>query len=446
MPMSDPTIYLIDDNEAFLDLFATLPEAAPFNVKTFKSPQKALAAFCRKPPDLVVSDVQMPEMSGIELFHQFQDLAPFVPVILVTAFSTTEQAVAAVQNGAYHYFEKPLSDKWPLFWTTVREAVAKSQMQRQLAIFNTQSDRKAAPEPNLIGCSAAMAEVLSSIELVAELPATVLVTGETGTGKELVARLIHQKSGRKTEAFFAINCNEFAPGILESELFGHERGSFTGATHQRRGYFEMADNGTIFLDEIGDAPGGLQSKLLRVLETRQFTRVGSSDPNESNFRLIAATNQDLSRAIAENRFRSDLLYRINTFEIEMPPLRQRKEDIPLLADYYLAHFNQDYRRTIEGLSEAALLAMRNYNWPGNVRELINVIERAVIICQEPVITTRHLPFENDRDQEELSTLHLTEMEKFYIQMALKRTSGNKSHASELLGISRKTLIDKVKKY
>lgn len=444
--MKKPRIFVVDDNAAFTDMFLSLPEAKEFEIKTFDSAQKALDELGRMPADLIISDIEMPEMSGITLFHKVYDLSPAIPVILITAFGSTEQAVQAVQQGAFHYFEKPLSDKLPLFWTTVREALAKGDMLRQLAIFEKKHQSETKPPTALIGRSEPIRKVMESIQMVARLPATVLISGETGTGKELAAHLIHEQSGREKDAFFAISCSELASGVLESELFGHERGAFTGAVEQRKGYFEMADQGTIFLDEIGDAPTALQAKLLRVLETKQLTRVGGTMAFSSDFRLIAATNQDLESFVAQGRFRSDLLYRIKVYEIEMPPLRRRKEDIPLMAEYYLKRFSKTYGRKVKGLSDAALLALRSYDWPGNVRELINVVERAVIICRGDHITTRHLPFENPTPEEEISNLNLLEMEKFYMDLALKRTEGNKTQAAQLLGISRKTLIDKVKKY
>ena len=444
--MKKPIIYLVDDSEPFLDLFSLLPEAQNVTLRTFDSPEKALDSLSPEPPDLIISDIQMPTMTGIDLFHQVKDLDPTIPVILITAFGTTEQAVQAVQQGAFHYFEKPITDKLPLLWTTVREALDKSQIQRQLQIYKKKHEFGTRPPATLVGRSPEIRKVMDSIRLVAELPVTVLISGETGTGKELVAQIIHEQSGRSAGAFFAVNCGEFSPGVLESELFGHERGAFTGAADRHMGFFEIADQGTLFLDEIGDAPPTFQTKLLRVLESKQFTRVGGTAAVKSDFRLITATNQDLGKRTAKGDFRSDLLYRIKVYEIEIPPLRQRREDIPLLVAYYLEHFSQRYGRDIKGFSEAAQLAMRQYDWPGNVRELVNVIERAVIICKNGTITTRHLPFDKTATKEEISSLNLAEMEKFIVDTALRRTEGNKSQAAQLLGISRKTLIDKVKKY
>jgi DNA-binding NtrC family response regulator len=444
--MSKASIFLIDDSEAFLDLFSSFPEIQDVRLNTFNCPQEAIEALSHDCPDLIISDIQMPSMSGLDLFHRVKDMAPAIPVILITAFGSTEQAVQAVQQGAFHYFEKPITDKLPLFWTTVREALDKGQMQRQLALLRKKRQLAERPPAALVGRSREIRKVAEAIRLVAKLPATVLISGETGTGKELVAQIIHEQSGKGPDAFFAVNCGEFSSGVLESELYGHERGAFTGAIDRHMGFFEMADQGTLFLDEIGDAPAAFQTKLLRVLETKRFTRVGGTAVVNSDFRLVAATNQNLERKTAGGSFRSDLLYRIKVYEIEIPPLRQRREDIPLLAVYYLEQFNQRYGRSLTGLSEAAHFALRQYDWPGNVRELVNVIERAVIICQDDTITTRHLPFDKAATEADISNLNLAEMEKFAMDLALRQTEGNKSQAAQLLGISRKTLIDKVKKY
>ena len=444
--MEKPLVYLVDDSEPFLDFFALLPETHDITLKTFDCPQKALDALTPNPPDVIITDIQMFGMSGLELFHRVKDTDPIIPVILITAFGSTEQAVQAVQQGAFHYFEKPITDKLSLFWTTVREAIDKSQIQRQLERYKKRRQFEARMPATLVGRSKGIRKVMESINLVAELPVTVLLTGETGTGKELVAQIIHDLSGRDPDTFFAVNCGEFSSGVLESELFGHERGAFTGAINRHEGFFEMANQGTLFLDEIGDAPAAFQTKLLRVLESKEFTRVGGTSAIETNFRLIAATNQNLEQNSAKGDFRKDLLYRIKVYDIEIPPLRQRREDITLLASYYLEQFSQRYGRDIDGISEAAQMALRQYNWPGNVRELVNVIERAVIICQNGTITTRHLPFDKKNTETKISSLNLADMEKFTVDLALQRTEGNKSQAAQILGISRKTLIDKVKKY
>jgi two-component system NtrC family response regulator len=409
------------------------------------SPEKGLEVLNEQFVDLVISDVQMPSMNGTDLFREIHDLYPHIPVILVTAFGSTEEAIQAVKEGAFHYFEKPIDDKLDLFWATVREALAKRDMQLELALFRKQRSLQLKTPGTIIGESKEIRKVIELIDQVAPLPVTVLIFGETGTGKELVAQAIHNLSDRRDKPFIPVNCNEFAPGVLESELFGHEKGAFTGAVNRKLGLFDVAHKGVLFLDEIAGAPPFFQSKLLRVLETKKFMRVGGTTTIYSDFRLIVATNRDLEKEVAEGRFRQDLFYRINVCTIEIPPLRERKEDIPLLAEFCLKKYAEAYGRSATDISTNAMLRLREYDWPGNVRELTNVIERAVITCEGSVITTKHLPFGSGED-ELLSDLNLKEAEKYFIRIALKRTKNNKTKAAELLGISRKTLTEKVKKF
>jgi two-component system response regulator AtoC len=444
--MNKPKILLVDDNEAFLELFLSLPEAKDFDIVPLTSAKNALELLNKEPADLIVSDVQMPETSGTELFFRVQDLHPDIPVILITAFGSTEEAIVAVKRGAFHYFEKPMADKLDLFWTTVREALAKRAMLKELSSLQREKSLRRETSPIIIGQSDGIKRVIRSIEEIAGLNVPVLISGETGTGKELVARAIHNLSDRRNKPFFAVGCNEFAPGILESELFGHEKGAFTGATHRRAGLFEVAHEGILFLDEISEAPPFFQSKLLRVVETKTFLRVGGTSHVHSDFRLLVATNRNLEAEVASGRFRQDLFYRLNVYNIQIPPLRDRKEDIPLITEFYLKRFTQAYGRPIARLSTNALLALRHYDWPGNVRELINIIERAVITCNETVITAKDLPFGTQGECEAISDLNLRNLEKFFITLALRRAENNKTKAADLLGINRKTLIQKIKEY
>ncbi len=444
--MKKATIYIIDDNESFLQLFTALPGGEDFQIVPLNSGLHALEKLRTETPDLIISDVQMPGMTGVELFSKVQDSHPDIPFIMITAFGTAEEAIQAVRKGAFHYFEKPLNNlNLELFWTTVREALAKGAMLREIASLRKEKSLHSERPSPIIGRSEGVKQVLESVREVAEHKVTVLIQGETGVGKELVARAVHKQSNRRGKPFFAVNSTEFAPGVLESELFGHEKGAFTGAVGRKKGLFEIADKGTLFLDEISDAPTFLQPKLLRVLESRSFKRVGGSVTIPSDFRLIAATNRDLDQEVAEGRFRQDLLYRVKVYTIEVPPLRDRKDDIPLIAEYYLEKFAKAYGREVDGFSNSALLALRSYDYPGNVRELVNIIERAVITCKQSKITTGLLPF-NTEETPKVSGLNLKEMEKFYIELALKRTANNKSKAAELLGVARKTLLDKAKKY
>jgi DNA-binding NtrC family response regulator len=443
--MDKSTILMIDNNESFLNLFCCLPETDQFNVVPFTSAGDALDYLCRKGADVVISDVQMPKMTGTELLSQIQDMRPDIPFILVTAYGSSEKAIAAIKQGAFHYFEKPIDDKLDLFWSTVREAIDKRRLREEIETLRKEKALQSSRVTSIIGASNGIKKVRESIEEVAGLKVTVLVSGETGTGKELVARALHEKSPRRNHSFFAVNCSEFAPGVMESELFGHEKGSFTGAVGQKKGLFEIADKGTLFLDEISTASMALQAKLLRVLEARQFKRVGGTSNIYSDFRIVAATNTDLETAVAEQRFRQDLLYRLNMYIIEVPPLRDRKEDIPMLAEYYCSRFATAYHRRLEGISDRAMHALISYHWPGNVRELVNVVERAVITCRENMLTTRYLPFQS-KSGATISSMNLKQTEKNVIRLALKTSGHNKTRAAKMLGIARKTLIEKIRRY
>ena len=444
---SKPMILLVDDDEGFLEMFAPLFTMQGFDVKTCNSAVAAFTYLENETADAIVSDIQMPEVSGTELFARVQNAYPEIPVILMTAFGSTEQAVQAVRQGAFHYFEKPITNKLDLFWTTVREAVAKREMSREIDVYRRGKSFSLKRPVNMIGRSEGMERVLRAVEEVANLPVTVLILGETGTGKELVARAIHETSDRRDKPFFAVNSTEFAEGVLESELFGHEKGAFTGALSRRKGIFELADEGTLLWDEISEASHSLQCKLLRVLETRTFMRVGGTTPVCSDFRIIAATNRNLAADVASERFRKDLYYRLNTYVIEVPPLRERREDVPALAEFYLRKFSEAFRRPVTSISGEALAVLQDYDWPGNVRELVNVMERAVITCRNSIVTTRHLPFDIEgKDPPPMMDLNLRAMERHFVQLAMERTGNNKSRAAELLGISRRNLLERLKNY
>jgi len=438
-------ILIVDDNEAFLELFVCLPGAEEFEIIPLSSGEEALTLLETEQVDLIISDMEMPGMTGAELFEKVQDLYPNIPFIMLTAYGSTENAVQAIQQGAFHYFQKPIDDKLDLLWNTIHRAVDKKKMLSRIESLKKEKLLHLKTYAPIIGNSKEIKSVFQSIKEVADLPVTVLIHGETGTGKELVARAIHDGSQKKDNSFFAVNCSALSPGVLESELFGHERGAFTGALNRKKGIFELSDNGTIFLDEIGEASVILQAKLLRVLETKTFIRVGGASTISSDFRIIAATNKKLKTQVDNGSFRQDLYYRLNVYPIEIPPLKNRKEDIPLIAEYYLQRFSKAYKRKVESISTSALISLRSSDWPGNVRELVNVIERAVITCKDHIITTRELSF-NMNQAEIIPDLNLMDVEKYCIVLALKRTNNNKTQASELLGITRQTLIQKVRKY
>ncbi len=444
-----PIVLLVDDNEIFLTQFASLlEEGQEFAVVAVSSAAKALDLInMSNKVDVVISDVQMPDMDGVELFRKIQDAHPDVPVIFITAFASVHDAAELVRKGAFHYFEKPIVDRMDLFQAVIREAIEKRGRTLELAALRRERALNAMSLVPIIGGAPAMLQAIQSMREAAEVGVTILINGETGTGKELFARSIHALGDRSDKTFFAVNCAEFAEGVLESELFGHEKGSFTGAHQSRRGLFELVHGGTLFLDEISEASNALQAKLLRVIETKTFTRVGGTSPVISDFRLITATNRNLHQMVADGQFRQDLLYRLKVFVLDIPPLRARKDDIPMLAEFYLEKFKRAYRRNVQGISMEAFLFLREYEWPGNVRELVNMIESAVITCQSEFITTRDLAIQLDMGSYvEEPHINLKGTERFVIFMALKRSKGNRMRAAELLGINRKTLADKIKLY
>lgn len=439
-------VLVVDDEPGFLRLLVSVLASRDLDVLTATTGGEALDVLAAEPVDVVITDVLMPDMSGNELFSRIRDSYPDVPVILITAYGSTEEAIGAVKHGAFHYFEKPLPDSLDLFWITIREALAKRRMLAEIAALKHEKRRSTAVFGAILGQSSEIRKVLAAVQDVAPLPSTVLIQGETGTGKELVARAIHDLSDRRDQPFYPVNCTEFNQGVFESELFGHEKGAFTGAVQQRKGLLEMVHRGTLFWDEISETPYAFQAKLLRVFETRTFMRVGGTKPIHSDFRIIAATNRDLVAEVEAGRFRKDLYFRLNVYTITIPPLRARREDIPTIADYYVRKFAQSMHKNIEGISNEALLALMNHEWEGNVREMVNVIEGAVISCRGDTITTRDLFRDQWSGKDEPSELNLKEVERSFIAMVLRRTGNNKTRAAEVLGIARKTLIEKIRLY
>ncbi len=441
-------VLVVDDDRSFLTLFVQEAQVRgrdkQCEILTTDSGDEALLLAGRKAPDVVISDVQMPGLSGLDLFAKLTERYPGLPVILLTAYGSIDRAIAAVKMGAYHYFTKPLEDH-DLFWKTLLEAAAKKRREDELEEFRREKARRG-PDSRMVGQSEAWRRVVEQVELVAPLPSTVLITGETGTGKEVTARAIHARSDRSDRPFVAVSCLEFSGTLLESELFGHERGAFTGAVARKRGIFERAHGGTLFLDEIAETPPELQGKLLRVLEGSPFFRVGGEDPLQTDFRLIAATNREMEKEVKEGRFRQDLYFRLAVFPIKMPPLRDRKDDITSLTLHFLEKTARRLGRPLKPISGSALSALHNHDWPGNVRELENLIERAVIRCTGDEIHPLDLFPERGPALDGDSGLKLENMERQLIQMALERSGQNKTAAAELLGISRKTLGEKIVRY
>ena len=439
---------MVDDEPAQRELVGGFLRKQGFEVAEAPDGRAALERFRKEPFDLLLTDQKMPGLSGLELLEAARAVTPEVAVIIMTAYGTIETAVTAIKGGAADYLTKPLNlDELLHRIAQVRE--------RQRLIMENRELREALQERHrvegIIGESGRMQEVLSLVRRVAGSDATILIQGESGAGKELIARAIHYASPRAGAPLVSVNCAALPETLLESELFGHEKGAFTGAVATRKGRFELADGGSLFLDEIGDLPLHLQVKLLRVLQEREFERVGSSRPVAVDVRLLAATHQNLEILVRAGRFRDDLYYRINVVTIALPPLRERREDIPLLLDHFVEKFSRRNGKRIGGLTREAREALLRYDYPGNVRELENLVERAVILTRDEVIGLEDLPLgvkerEGETSGETSLTVRVEGLERRMIREALDRADGVQTRAAEILGISERVLRYKLKKY
>ncbi len=452
-----PTILVVDDDAAHRLMLATLLDEWGYRIEEAADGRLALESIQSRPVDLVLMDMRMPNMDGIEATKAIAAYNPAIPIVIMTAYSSVATAVDAVKSGAFDYLTKPLDFdalkltlERALEHTRLREE--NERLRRQLAQFQI---------PQIIGSSAAMRRLIEMIALVAPTEATVLITGESGTGKGLIARAIHAHSGRAEKPLIEVNCAAIPESLVESELFGHEKGSFTGADRQRRGRFALADGGTIFLDEIGDLPTSAQAKLLRVLQEGDIQRVGSDRALPVDVRVLAATNRDLTKMVSDGAFREDLFYRLNVVTIEAPPLRERVEDIPLLAQHFLKLFSEKNRKEVKGITPQAMDLLLKHPWPGNIRELENVMERSVILLRGEMVSERELPAallsraaacadagrpEEQEGVEREAASRLAEIEKQTILQVLDECGGNKSEAARRLGITRRTLKLKLRKY
>jgi len=415
--------------------------------------EEALAKFASYQPDTLIADVELPGMNGLDLLKQLGPELYDVPAIIITGKGSEERAVAAIEAGAFWYIEKPL--KGPVLHALLDRALSKARAARELALLQRQL-RQAGKLGDLVGGSKPMQEVMRIVEMAAPSSASVLITGETGSGKEIVARTIHKLSPRATGPFVAINCSAIPETLMESEIFGHERGAFTGAAERRIGCFELADCGTLLLDEIGEMPAPTQAKLLRVLEDRKVRRLGSKSETPVDVRVLAATNKDPDQAVGNGQLRQDLYFRLNVFHIHLPPLRDHKDDIPLLVEHILRDVNAKHGKHVRGVGAEVLDIFMGHTWPGNIRELRNVLERAAIMCEKDLITRACLPGEFGRTAakgpSDLSSIKfpvgttVDAMERELILQTLGATGNNKTRAAELLGISLKTLHNKLKEY
>lgn len=447
-------ILVVDDDDAHRSMLRTMLRSWGFAVEEAADGDEAVALVRERAFDAVLTDVRMARMDGIHALKAMLEYNPALPVVLMTAFSSVETAVDALRLGAYDYLVKPLD--FDLLRETLEQCIERSRHSVENRELRRQLTEAAASE-EIIGRSDALKRMLGFIETVAPTEATVLVTGESGTGKELVARALHGASARADKPLVTVNCAALAETLLESELFGHEKGAFTGADRRREGRFVQANGGTLFLDEIGEMPLQLQAKLLRALQQGEIQRVGSDTPITVDVRVIAATNRDLRQEVQEKRFREDLYFRLNVISIEVPPLRRRGEDIPLLAAYFLQRFAERNRKSIKGFSPQAMDSLLRYSWPGNVRELENAVERAVILCNGDLVTGAELPDniahispqeEGPAQQESLSLagMALELVERRAIEDTMRQTGDNKSEAARRLGITRATLHNKLRKY
>lgn len=435
-------ILVVDDEKIFRESLFHWFEEEGFDVTPVDSGEEALKVYDVDKFDIILLDIKMPGMSGLELLAKIRQIDPNATVIMITAFASVSTAIQALKEGAYDYVTKPVDPDE--LTHLIHKALKDKELLRENIKLRERIDDLIKPD-NLIGESPQMRKIYELINTVANADTTVLINGESGTGKELVAKAIHINSPRKYFPMITVNCGALPETLLESELFGHERGAFTGAQYKRKGKFEIADNGTIFLDEIGLVSPKTQIDLLRVIETKHFTRVGGNDLIPSNFRVICATNEPLEQLVKEGRFREDLFYRLNVFSITIPPLRERRDDIPLLADHFLKKFSEGMNRSIRGISKDAMEFLMNYDWPGNVRELENAIERAVVIRRSGDIKAEDLPFNihvHKNDEEE----NLEAIEKKHIIKMLEKYGYNISKVAKVLGIDRVTLYNKMSKY
>jgi DNA-binding NtrC family response regulator len=441
---------IAEDNEDMRDLIQEVLEDAGYETLAAANGRQALAHIEKENEmiDLIITDVRMPEMTGDELLAKAREMRVEAPVIVITAFGSVEQAVEMVKAGAYQYLTKPFDNRELL--RLVEEALESSAAQREQA--RLRRDKPTTP-PRIIGASRPMRELFDHIALAARSASTVLIIGESGTGKELVARAIHEMSERKG-AFVPVNCAAIPAELIESELFGHTGSAFTGAKQPRAGLIEASDQGTLFLDEVGELPAPVQPKILRSLQEGTVRRVGANAEKSVDLRVVAATNRDLEQDLSDGRFREDLFWRLNVIRLKIPPLRDRSFDIPLLVEHFVNKATEAVKRPPLDVSSEALAILTAYSWPGNVRELENAIERAIAFARGPVITPEDLP-ERVRTSGSASVLiarsaeqnmTMREMEREYILEILRRTGGNKSRAAELLGLDRKTLYRRLDDY
>ena len=448
--MTDPArILVIDDEESIRDSMSQVLRKEGYSVQTTASGQEGWRFFGAETFQIVFVDLKLPGMSGLDILSRIREADPQIPVIVITGYASIESAVEAMRRGAFDYMTKPFTPE------EVRVVVRKALDSRRLLLENISLRRELEAKTEfelVVGKGRAISRVLDIVRRVSPTESTILITGESGTGKELIAREIHHHSLRRNSPFVVVDCGALVETLFESELFGHVKGSFTGAHETKHGRLEVAEGGTIFFDEISNIGLNIQAKLLRAIQEREVNRIGSSKPIKIDVRILAATNEDLADAVRKGKFREDLFYRLSVVPLHLPALRERKDDIPLLVDHFLQKFNKRAKKNITGISSRALKALGEYDWPGNIRELDNTIERAVVLARSDGIDLEDLMYHGiSGGTTPLSSLSgklqsLEDFEKEYIQMVLKAHQGNRTRTAEVLGIDRKTLWAKIKKY
>ena len=442
-------ILVVDDDILMKEFLNETLTRKKYSVDLASSGEEALQMMKGREYDVILSDIRMQQIGGIEVLKSTKSILPDAKVILMTAYATVENAVEAMKLGAFDYIMKPFSAD------AIELLIERALEHKRLLFENRLLKSQVAGQyrfENIIGKCPQMQKTFEMVDVVANSKATVLITGESGTGKELIAKAIHYNSPRKDNPFIKINCAALPENLVESELFGHEKGAFTGAIRQTRGRFELADGGTLLLDEISEISFGLQAKLLRVLQEREFERVGSGEPIQVDVRIVSTSNQNIPELIKKGKFRGDLFYRLNVIPIHLPPLRERKEDIPLLAEHFLRLYNKENKRSVENISEETHQLFLNYDWPGNVRELENYIERALILAKGKTLTVAEFPRElvlretktHGENIEVGCSIH--EAEKKLILKTLDFQGGNRTKAADVLGISTRTLRNKLQEY
>ena len=447
-------ILIVDDEESFRHMLSVILKKEKYDVETASNGEEGLQKVADSPFDQILCDIRMPQMDGLEFLREVQKMGVNATIIMMSAYGTVDSAIEAMKLGAYDYISKPFKPDEIIL--TLKKAEERERLRRENELLRKEIKKEYSFE-NIVSKNEKMQKIFEVIKKVAKYKSTILITGESGTGKELVARALHYNSDRSQNPFIPINCGAIPENLLESELFGHEKGAFTDAIRTKKGLFEEADDGTLFLDEIGELPLQLQVKLLRVLQDGEIRRVGDSKSIQIDVRIIAATVKDLVKEVSEGRFRDDLFYRLHVFPIHIPPLRERQEDIPLLVAHFVQKHSLSLNKNVLGINPKALAALMNYRWFGNVRELENTIERAIVLADESNIELENLPIEIREFKEKVELASLVEeecsikkaskiLEINLIQKALKKTRGNHTQAARLLEISHRALLYKIKEY